>query len=96
MLFSTQSTLANSSPSPSPSPVPSCTDVIKACDKVIAAQKKEIQLADLALIQQKDVIDGQARTIQSQEEKLNSVFRSPIVLIGLGVVAAILGGKLLK
>ncbi len=83
-------------PSPSPSASPSCDPIIKACDKALDAKNKQIKLSDLAIQQQKDVINKQGVVIAEQDAKLNSFFRSPIVLIVAGAVGALLLGKLVK
>jgi hypothetical protein len=73
-----------------------CTDVITACDKALEHKNKQIKLSDLAISQQKDIIDKQAVSLAEKDAKLNAFYRSPIFLIGVGVVGALLLGKLAR
>lgn len=77
-------------------PKSSCTDVIVACDQALEAKNKQIKLSDLAISQQKDIIDKQAISLAEKDAKLNAFYRSPVFLIGVGVVGALLLGKLAR
>ena len=64
----------------------SCKDVIEACDEALADKVSQITIRDLAIKQYRDENVLLAREVDRQESELNSVFRSPWLYFGLGVL----------
>lgn len=72
-----------------------CKDVIKACDRAIAAQKEEIEIRENESNLMKEQIKAQQEQIEAKEAQLNSKLRKPGVLVGTGVLITAAGGPLI-
>lgn len=61
---------------------PTCKDVIKACDKALNAKQEQVDATtkELANTQQK---------LKESDDKLNSPFRNPFLLILLGLIGGV-------
>ena len=68
-----------------------CGTVIKACDKALLAKQQEIKATQDALDAQTKVSVATQVQLKSAQGKLSSPVRSPIVLVGAGVLGLALG-----
>lgn len=71
----------------------SCKDVVKACDKALADQDQVIKHKTYEITEQKKVIAAQDTRIVELEKKNSSLFRSPWLYLGLGLITGVLIAK---
>lgn len=72
---------------------PSCKDVISACDKALTAKDAQITARDQTVSDLKVMSKKQADELQSANDKLNSWFRNPWLILAVGVGAGIYLGR---
>lgn len=76
-----------------PDPVKECID---KCDKAIAAQQELIQNLDLSLNICLKSNGSCFEKVDELEAKLESPFRNPFIMIGLGLVAGLITGVIIS
>jgi peptidoglycan hydrolase CwlO-like protein len=81
------SSSSQAEPSPTPSTKPTCSDLIKACDKALEAKDKEIKLSDLAVKTAKDDITRLNKEVEEKNGQLSAWYRNPVVLFVAGSIA---------
>jgi hypothetical protein len=65
-----------------------CTPVVEACDRTIGDQGRVIDLKTRVITAQSSVIDSQDKAITAlQNTNSNSIFKSPLLYIIVGMVA---------
>lgn len=69
---------------------PTCNSVLQKCDEALQARKKELNLCNLALTQNLSETGELSTKLSDSEDKLNSIWRNPFLLIGLGLVGGVL------
>jgi hypothetical protein len=74
-----------------PGQAPTCPEVLSACAAAYDARVEELRLSDLALTQSKDNSVQLTKEVEEANAKLDSLWRNPYVLIGVGL----LGGAIL-
>lgn len=67
-----------------------CTAIVTACDKALADQDRVINFKTRAIEAQQEIIGAQDTRIRILEEDKNSIFKSPWLYFGLGVVTGAL------
>ena len=87
-----QITLASSQPQPSPSPAiePTCSRIIKAADKALAAKDQALTDCNIVINQEKKTIDDQQKVIAEKDKEASSIGRNPFVMIGAGLASGAL------
>lgn len=68
-----------------------CDQVVDACDKALTARKRELTLANIALLQSLDSNASLQRDLNTAEDKLKSVWRQPTFTIPLGITIGVIG-----
>ena len=66
---------------------PSCSVVLAACDKALKDSQNQVTIRDQQLSQAELALKRQTDVAQAAQDKLDVWYRSPAVLLLLGVVA---------
>ena len=105
LLMMTQSAMGAGRPKPQPSPEPSarpvyvsqCADVFKACDRALEAKNKLIDEYEEGRVESAKALSDRTVKLEQAREDLQSWYRNPFYMIGLGLLGGlILGPRLLK
>lgn len=72
----------------------SCSTVIESCDKALKEQVDVIETDKKAIDQQKKETDNLKEIVKEKDSQLNSFIRQPTLLVGVGVLTALLGGPI--
>ncbi len=72
----------------------SCKDIINSCDKALAAKEEQVKLSNDALRYSMEESKALEEQVKAKESQLNNPIRKPVVLVGAGVVSALLGGPI--
>lgn len=70
-----------------------CDSALNSCSQALEARKEEVKLCRLGLSQSIERNAVLERTVQDQNDKLQSPLRNPFVMTALGLVIGVLGAK---
>lgn len=71
----------------------SCDQVLQKCDQTVKAQRKELELSDLAIKQSQDSLMKLTQELETEKNKSSAFYRNPFFLIGIGLIGGVLIAK---
>lgn len=69
-----------------------CEDIVTACDSALAAKNVQIEKLNLGLTESMNQSTVLTKDLNEANSKLESPFRNPYLMIGLGIIGGFAGG----